>query len=689
MHDWRGIFFSFSFSRADIDSVSSHAAVSMYIQESNDFLEHLPKASFVALDEEMTGINPTGVQRPTRDTIPKQSYPTFHKPAAEDFTLVQLGICLFIEGSEGGRWNVRRYNFYMFPDNANPRNVVLSAETARFLRTHNLSLDMCIEEGLPFQTLETAEELLQKFAKNQVRTVKNRMRNAKRKNATTTRQNMTSLHRQDDKDFVAKCLDMVAQWKQRQQQRQTDDCDPSLLLPECNSFLRRVLYERVHHAYPELELEPAAGHRPNQIRVWSANTSVSQRETTRHQEDWEHVLTETIGMTRIVAALCWACGSSVGAALDRTSILLASSADQVDWTQTGLSSLTDSTSPPSPSANARHGIPLIVHHGFMDLLFLMTHFITPTLPEQLSQCKALILRHFPCIYDTKVLAAERSTGCNFLNSSLGESFDRITTDQSLLQYVDDDDDGVQCHEAAYDAYMTGLCYLGLCQDIQSNTGLTGASSSLHLGNREHFYPLLDGSKVSAQVLRCVFARNCLYHTSLYTIYLDNPEVDRMRQGLFLESTFYVSDVDPTISPRTFADETKGAYRSQPYGLDTYRVGDRNFLVTIAFTGDPCKSSAADFLSMVREQGSALEKVLRPKFSVSRLDDYLRDEVPSDGHLAGLQVFHRLASWIGFLPWLFSEDKPSDNVRKCSIQNDIVLDPALIGEWQSAVDSTSS
>eukprot|EP00977_Amphora_coffeiformis_P016186 scaffold4940_cov163-Amphora_coffeaeformis.AAC.1 len=623
----------------------------------------------------MTGINLTGVKRPTKDITPAQSYPTFHKPAAERFTLLQLGVCLFL--SEQGRWKVRRYNFYMFPDSTtNPRDIVLSAETARFLRAHNLSLDTCIEQGLPFQTLEKTQELLQKHANEQNRCEKNRTRNSQRKSSSPRKKTLLTLNRQEDKDFIGKCLDMVAQW--RIQCQQSKESNSSILLPECNSFLRRVLYEQVRLEYPHLDLEPAGDSRPNQIRVWQAGTPLSQRETASRQEDWEHFMAETIGVTRIVAALHHACSSTITSELDRTSILFAPSAGHVDWTQTGLTPL---AKPPL----TQHPIPLIVHHGFMDLLFLMTHFVTATLPTGLSECKILIHKHFSCIFDTKVLAAERSTTYNDPNSSLGDSFDRITADQNILQYVDDDDDGVQFHEAAYDAYMTGLCFLGLCHDIQRNTGLK-CVPSLSLGDGKLFYPLLDGSsEASTQLVRHVFAQNCLYHNSIYTIDLENAGVDRMQQGLFLESTFRISDVDPSISPRSLADEVKKDYTSQQYGLDTHRVGEGIFLVTINFNGDPCKSSTANFLSTVREQGSKLEKALRSKFSVARLDGYLVDDSATSGvDQSGPWLVQFLASWLGFFPWTFSPDKSSYNQRKCSIRNDITLDPEIVREWKDAV-----
>jgi hypothetical protein len=65
-------------------------------QQSNDFIKHLPNASFVSLDEEMTGIMlPPGMAgRPSKDDMPSDRYPAF-KQIPERYSMIQLGICLF------------------------------------------------------------------------------------------------------------------------------------------------------------------------------------------------------------------------------------------------------------------------------------------------------------------------------------------------------------------------------------------------------------------------------------------------------------------------------------------------------------------------------------------------------------------------------------------------------------------
>jgi hypothetical protein len=65
-------------------------------QQSNDFIRHLPNASLIALDEEMTGIMlPPGMApRPSKDDTPTLRYPIL-KQVPERYAMIQLGICLF------------------------------------------------------------------------------------------------------------------------------------------------------------------------------------------------------------------------------------------------------------------------------------------------------------------------------------------------------------------------------------------------------------------------------------------------------------------------------------------------------------------------------------------------------------------------------------------------------------------
>jgi hypothetical protein len=64
------------------------------LQQSNDLLEYLPSAAFVAIDEEMTGISLPGWKRPKKDDTPAERYNSLKK-VPERYTIIQVGISLF------------------------------------------------------------------------------------------------------------------------------------------------------------------------------------------------------------------------------------------------------------------------------------------------------------------------------------------------------------------------------------------------------------------------------------------------------------------------------------------------------------------------------------------------------------------------------------------------------------------
>ena len=71
---------------------------------------------------------------------------------------------LMMRSAQQQRYRVRRYNFYMFPDDKAEREVVLNPNTVAFLNQHNMSFDMWSKHGIPFATsTEQATELLRAY----------------------------------------------------------------------------------------------------------------------------------------------------------------------------------------------------------------------------------------------------------------------------------------------------------------------------------------------------------------------------------------------------------------------------------------------------------------------------------------------------------------------------------------------
>ena len=297
----------------------------------------------------------------------------------------------------------RKYNFYLFPpsDNKITREVVLNPSSIGFLNQHNMDFNRWFRHGIPFVTGDMAEKLLSKFQKKES---ERREKAATKAPATPGRhgQRRVELRRTEDINFLARAMASLREW--------LDSAHPihnnvgaeevpeglSFLLPPANSFLRRALYESVQAEYPALILENAGGSYPNQIRVMRLNPDEQRaREERLRRETWEKLIVHQIGVWRVFMALSLACH---GLEIPTDSITFAKCNTDVNWDKS--SSSVDSLT------SVGRKIPIIVHNGYMDLMFLLTHFHSHTLPPTFSEAKSVIHGYFPTIYDTKYLSTE-------------------------------------------------------------------------------------------------------------------------------------------------------------------------------------------------------------------------------------------------------------------------------------------
>ena len=133
---------------ADMDqngeiSVMVNSTRSDFLEQSNDFIRNLPNASWISIDEEMTGISlpPGEAKKNCKDDSPTDRYSTI-KLVPERYAIIQLGICLFEHKSsqDGASFHVRRYKFTLFPS-ADPkiaREITISPSSIHFLLENNM-----------------------------------------------------------------------------------------------------------------------------------------------------------------------------------------------------------------------------------------------------------------------------------------------------------------------------------------------------------------------------------------------------------------------------------------------------------------------------------------------------------------------------------------------------------------------
>ncbi|GAX16658.1 poly(A)-specific ribonuclease [Fistulifera solaris] len=598
---------------------------SNFIEQSNDLLDHLPTAAFIAIDEEMTGISIQNRRSP-KDKTPSEQYPEL-KLAAERYAIIQLGVSLF--HNLNGSWLARCYNFYLFPSD---REVVLNPSTVQFLKQHNMNFDMWMKEGIPYQTGQQAAISLQKFVDHQKRLQKE----SEQAQVPATIQNSVKrtieLRRIEDIEFFARAMAALREWLDGVH----EDGGTSFLLPPCNSYLRRALYENIEKEYPSLELESAGPTHPNQIRAWrlTPEEKIARKQQLQHQA-WENLVCDQVGLWRVFEAITRVCR---GEELDRSSVLFANSFNEIDWDNTGSVFASDFV--------VRGKIPLVVHNGFMDLCFLLSHFHSLKLPDELSGCKELIRSYFPMVYDTKVMATECLSMWSNDSTTLSGLFENRGEEQAnVVRIARDISD--QAHEAAYDAYMTGTVYLCLCDEIK-DANPDGLKSESQFGILTH---LQDTGASHDNQVRTLYARNKLYQMSLYTMDLEDAAYDPLSRGMLPEFTYRVSRIDPLVSTRDIIRCLSDLFDSQSrrVNFEIIWIDDTTFLVAASYRPPP-PSPAEDgeviahvdpdeTTRVLQEHGPIIFEVLRNRFkheTILTLAEHLDSLKNADEELAESQ-----------------------------------------------------
>mmetsp|Transcript_35305 Transcript_35305/g.85630 ORF Transcript_35305/g.85630 Transcript_35305/m.85630 type:complete len:666 (-) Transcript_35305:2327-4324(-) len=515
-----------------------------FIDQSNDLIQRISGAAWIAVDEEMTGISLPGTPRPSKADTPAVRYPVLKK-VSERYSIIQLGLCLFEEagitetpdGGERMSFHVRRYKFTMFPpaDNRMAREVTFNPSSIQFLAQNNMSFDHMVKSGIPYVTKEDAERLMDKFYEKQTE----QKDSAEKKTPSTPRSKVKLVHA-EDRNFHARSMAGLREWLDaaiHQYDQEAENAPPegvSMLLPPCNSFLRRALYESIEAEYSNLVLET----HNSQIRVLRLNAEERKLRKARLQrEGWENILQEKLGVYRVFLALTKACnGTSTSSQAEH--MMLASSVDEALAT----------FEPEDPVEGTGRKVPLVVHNGLQDLLFLLTHFHNADLPRSWPDCKQLIHSYFPVLYDTKCMAIEygsRDSGRTptHLSAVYEQTLNSHPQWNRTFQNSGDGDEQQQAHDAGWDAYMTGAAFCGLSYTIHDFLQFPPVQSC-----RSQFK--LWNCDPNDEAFANMYGRNRIhFHLSPYTIDLESPGSDPMGNGMSRESTYRVAGINSSVSTR--------------------------------------------------------------------------------------------------------------------------------------------
>ena len=539
------------------------------------------------------------------------------------------------EAAASPDWTVRRYNFFSFPSKDSDRSVVLNPSTVAFLHQHNISFDQWTKEGIPFQTHAKADDTLKHYLKQHSAAVAAKRDAEKQPTTEDVSRRHVRLSRTDDLDFFSRAMAGLRGWLDspvppEDQQEEKVEEGTCFLMPDCNAFLRRALYESIQKEYPSLILEKAPN--SHRIRVLRLSDEEKERRELRLQtEAWNNLIVEQVGLYRIFHALSQV---ARGFSLERDSALLAPSVDDIDFDK----ELSLYRGP------KERKIPIIVHNGFMDLCFLLSHFVCPQLPDTLTECKHLIRKYFPVIYDTKIMALEYGPTMLRENTRLGVLYQRIkdrlggtihvlqpttpengggTTEQASTSLPEEE------HFADYDAFMTGTCFLGLCEyilrttDQSSNAGAahsSGVVAKPQVGPLENLLaPVLDPQ------IRKSFGRNLLYQMSMFNLDLEDGEKDPLSYGYQGSSIYRVLGINSSVTTRDIFHGVSRFCESQGrrVNFEIIWIDDTTFMVAVCRPNNGGTNEEA----ILAENGQLVEDALKRRFTdaiVITFEEHMRN-----------------------------------------------------------------
>uniref|UniRef100_A0A1B6LCA4 Uncharacterized protein n=1 Tax=Graphocephala atropunctata TaxID=36148 RepID=A0A1B6LCA4_9HEMI len=365
----------------------------------------LKKAAFIAIDSEFSGL----VSHPKLKNSLFDSCADRYlklKCSIEQFTIFQFGLAIFHFNRDANQYTVDVYSFYTFPCSFGPVDNRFLCQTTswEFLQAHNFNFNKVAYEGVPFLSQVQEEDI----------------RNQLKSGINFGCEERSLSYREEDR-LQAECS-RVAQWLSHAAYGDMLDVaigDTQYCLAY---FLHKELRIRFENVWTY----------PNRDKVKVQKLSSEKIQKAREAEDDQldsALIDNLLGFSKVFKLLV---------ALKK---------------------------------------PIIGHNLLPDLMFLYNLMYEP-LPSTYAAFKKQINVLFPLIYDTKFISYQvrelikkqeywssnqLDTLYKFFNSSKGSALASysplIEVNESGSKHVEDVETHV--HEAAWDAYMSGYCFVRL------------------------------------------------------------------------------------------------------------------------------------------------------------------------------------------------------------------------------------
>ena len=392
---------------------------------SENFRDRLPEiekaietSTFMAIDGEFTGLN--AYRNISAFDTPAERYDKV-KDSARQFLLIQFGLSTFHHIKSSDSFESRTYNFYVWPRpcsrNAPDPRFLCQTSSIDFLTNQNFDFNKLFKHGVSYLRPGELLKLRDSLRGRQEH------RRQSLQGADAERVSQPINIPEDQEGFLAQVHEKITKFMASEEQQ--------MELGKCNGFQRRLIYQTAKEKYKDLSLSSinnAQGDRV--ILVVKADEEEQQRLAGLRDEAELTDLEAALGFTKVI------------------------------------NKMTES------------GKLVIGHNMILDVAQTVNQFCGP-LPDTLVEFKAMLTSVFPRLVDTKLMANTIPFKQEIYNSSLEELYKTVQSAPYSLPVVRPAEAGLgygqdsdKYHEAGYDAYITGLCFIAMANRLVTFYSLT-------------------------------------------------------------------------------------------------------------------------------------------------------------------------------------------------------------------------
>lgn len=381
----------------------------------------IEEADFFAIDGEFSGISdgPSVTALTNGFDTPEERYQKLKKHSM-DFLLFQFGLCTFKYDYTDSKYITKSFNFYVFPKPFNRSSpdvkFVCQSSSIDFLASQGFDFNKVFRNGIPYLNQEEERQLREQYDEKRLQS--NGAGALSYVSPNTSKCPVTIP--EDQKKFIDQVVEKIEDLLQSEENKNLD-------LDPCTGFQRKLIYQTLSWKYPKgIHVETLETEKKERYIVVSKvdEEERKRREQQKHAKEQEE-LNDAVGFSRVIHAI------------------------------------------------ANSGKLVIGHNMLLDVMHTVHQFYCP-LPADLNEFKEMTTCVFPRLLDTKLMASTQPFKDIINNTSLAELEKRLKETpftppkvESAEDFPSYDTASEQLHEAGYDAYITGLCFISMANYLGS------------------------------------------------------------------------------------------------------------------------------------------------------------------------------------------------------------------------------